>query len=321
MRSTLGSIALFLLIAVLPAGAEDGRQTLTSGLPLLVGYDQREAAAGSDEPLEVIGRTPGRLEIERDRTVVAVVEGTGGFGDTELTRLADDLGALDNDLMLVVPKRAPITDEGLEAVTRLPRLTGLWLIDTGIGDAGLERLAACRGLRELDLRGTKVTDAGLGRLSDLPRLAAISLSGETIGDPGMRALVAHSTLRALYLERTSVTDAGLAGLAGLPELTSLVLAGAPITDEGAEQIGRAKRLRYLVLSGTRITDTGVSHLTDLRELRTLWLSRTEVSDASIGVLSQLAGLEELVLAATRVTPEGFEALRAALPRCKVRAEV
>ena len=58
-----------------------------------------------------------------------------------------------------------LDDQGLQQVSRLPRLRTLLVNGCPITDTGLQKLAGMRNLRELDVRGTQVTGTGIRRLS------------------------------------------------------------------------------------------------------------------------------------------------------------
>ena len=52
----------------------------------------------------------------------------------------------------------------MSKVAGFPHLTTLYLVNTGVTDAGVRELAALTNLTTLDLTGTKVTDAGVKEL-------------------------------------------------------------------------------------------------------------------------------------------------------------
>ena len=66
-----------------------------------------------------------------------------------------------------------VTDEGLDSIRRLRKLTKLDLSYCAITDNGLECLKDLTALRSLDLASTRVTDAGLRCLESLPRLQTL----------------------------------------------------------------------------------------------------------------------------------------------------
>jgi len=81
-----------------------------------------------------------------------------------------------------------IGDAAILHLTKLPRLTGLHLGETGITDKGLEALAAFGQLQKLWLHDTRITDASVPCLAGLRKL------------------------QSLYLHRTGLTVEGVRGL-------------------------------------------------------------------------------------------------------------
>ncbi len=84
--------------------------------------------------------------------------------------------------------RTAVTDKGLAALTKMPRLTRLDLHETGITDRGIQHLKRLRELRSLNLYGTDVTDEALATVAQLP------------------------SLETLYVWQTKITARGLAEL-------------------------------------------------------------------------------------------------------------
>lgn len=108
---------------------------------------------------------------------------------------------------------------GEDRMRMFDNVTGVWLQNTQITDAGLAHLGGFTTLQILDLDNTHVTDAGLEHLRGL------------------------TNLRLLYLFNTRVTDAGLAHLRGLTVLQELSLYNTQVTDAGVAELRRV--LPYL----------------------------------------------------------------------------
>jgi hypothetical protein len=109
----------------------------------------------------------------------------------------------------------------------------------------------------------------------------------------LKQLVGLKNLTALYLGRSGVTDLGLKALPGLKDLTTLELAQTKVTAKGMKDLARCEKLTILVLNNTEVTDAGLKELAELKNLTTLGVS------------------------STKVTEKGAEALRKALPKCKI----
>ena len=106
----------------------------------------------------------------------------------------------------------PVWLRGLLGDDLFVSLTGVFLTNSEISDAGLENL---KGLTQLHIYNTKVSDAGLENLKGLTQL------------------------RSLYLTDTRVTDAGLIHLRGLTQLQYLLLSHTKVSDAGVKKLKQA----------------------------------------------------------------------------------
>jgi hypothetical protein len=83
---------------------------------------------------------------------------------------------------------ASLTDDDLESITGLPRLTDLSLSHTLLTDKGLETLATISQLQTLYMDGTEVTDIGLRRLAPLRELEILSVEETPVTDEGRQGI-------------------------------------------------------------------------------------------------------------------------------------
>jgi hypothetical protein len=79
-------------------------------------------------------------------------------------------------------------EQWLAHVAAFPRLRGLGLGGTGIGDSGLRRLRGFGSLETLSLAGTQVTDEGLVALLPLKRLRQLDVRDTPVTAAGVAAL-------------------------------------------------------------------------------------------------------------------------------------
>lgn len=79
-------------------------------------------------------------------------------------------------------------EEWLSNLAAFPRLSGLGLGGTALGDAGLRHLRGLTSLETLSLAQTKVTDEGLAELLKLKRLRRLDLRGTQVTAAGVAAL-------------------------------------------------------------------------------------------------------------------------------------
>src|SRR6266496_3324569 len=120
---------------------------------------------------------------ERDLEYTAAIAGAT-FGDAELQKL----GSVGSDLLWLDLSRTGITDAGLKALAKMPKLEHLDLRGTAVGDDGVRALASLSSLQTLNLYGTGVTDAGLEALRGLPSLRRVYVGGTKVTGPGRDAL-------------------------------------------------------------------------------------------------------------------------------------
>ena len=151
---------------------------------------------------------------------------------------------------------ARVSDAGASALSRLTQLRHLDLSKTGVGDRGLQALAAAgmRHLRKLNLRGCyKVTDQGVGAL-DLPNLQMLVLSHcHEVGDESLSAMPrSMPRLKQLHVKSCgSVTDRGVAALSGLRSLGVLdVRFCGRVGHLGVVELQWMPRLRKVYVYGT-----------------------------------------------------------------------
>lgn len=105
------------------------------------------------------------------------------------------------------------TDAGLDSLAPIAaKIASLDLARTKVTDAGLAKIAAMKGLKELHLENTGISDAGLDHLKGLPELEYLNLYNTKVTDAGLPKLASLPKLKALYLWQSGVTKAGVAAL-------------------------------------------------------------------------------------------------------------
>ncbi|HET6881310.1 MAG TPA: hypothetical protein VFI31_14205 [Pirellulales bacterium] len=165
---------------------------------------------------------------------------------------------------------------------------------------GAEKIA---GLKDLDLRGTRITNRGLISLTALNRLASLDLSETGVNDEGMDAVARLTSLTDLRLYRTSISDAGLAKIARLSKLARLDIGKTLVAGPGLRSLNSLVALESLRLEG--VGDDGLAYLSGLARLRRLSLIGPRITDNGMSQLVSLAGLEDLHLGDTAVTEHGL----------------
>jgi Leucine-rich repeat (LRR) protein len=213
--------------------------------------------------------------------------------------------------------RTRITGAALESLTADHNLTELSLAETQISDPDLRHLSALSQLQTLNLDRTRVRGGGLRFLRPLKELSSLDLSGLPMQGLAFSHLSALENLRFLRLTRARVKDDDLRHLSGLTRLRELLLGSTSITGPGLERLAWMADLERLDLDGTVAGDSGLKFLSGLSSLRSLNLHGTAISDAGLEALRSLNRLESLDVGETRVTSKSVEALKKALPNCKV----
>jgi Leucine-rich repeat (LRR) protein len=267
------------------------------------------------------------------------------FADTPL-RDADlaDMPELPGLKSLSLRKTA-VGDAGLVQVSRLTDLATLDLSGTRVTDAGLAALESLVDLRDLNIRDTAITDEGLQRLATLTRLEKLYLGDNRVTDAGLAAIKPLVRLRQLELEGTQVTQPAVSQFtAALPELALIWTPPAPdrqlarsVLDEGgnvdvrlpgqdgAVEVSRLAdlpaadfKVTTVRLSGVRELSApvlaGLSELTDLQKLD---LAGSGATTPTLDAVEPLKHLRELGLGQLDLDPLRVEALRAALPECRI----
>ena len=83
---------------------------------------------------------------------------------------------------------APVTDEDLQLLARVPQLRELHISGTKVTDLGIQQITSLRHLVVLDLSSTRVTDRGSRQLSACSNLRELDLSGIHLDESVARKL-------------------------------------------------------------------------------------------------------------------------------------
>jgi hypothetical protein len=166
------------------------------------------------------------------------------------------------------------------------------------------------------------TDAGLRAVCEIATLESLMPCGcQQLGDGALEALPRAPRLREVYISGRGFTDEGMAHVARCEGLEVLGLDG-PIGDDGYARIAGLPRLRELHLPAChRITPAAIDSFAAMPALEELHLYATpHVTDDWVDAFARLERLSVLGLSGCGLTGEGIDALRAALPDCRISGD-
>ena len=275
------------------------------------------------------------------------LDGYTELDEAALRRLAQ---LADTEITNLYLTETNVTDSDLEYLTRITPLAGIHLRNTRITDAGLEHLVKLPNLRDLGVESPAITDIGLRHLDErMKNLAYLKLADTKVTKEGVQRLLGeltriqlidlggtvldldHESLSALQKVRPecqfwlkphhSECDNAywVLRLGGIPEI--VVGDEKPFVMTDVETVPRREPGFPIVSINFNdnqfLNDACAKRFKDIVGLKRLSLRNTGLTDAAIDDLKSLKDLDEMDLAGTKTTAEGIEAIRKALPNCKV----
>jgi Leucine-rich repeat (LRR) protein len=206
-----------------------------------------------------------------------------------------------------------ISDDDLQLLADLPRLTRIDLIGPSFTDRSLSSFKGCKTLESLILRETEVTAAGLRQLQHASSLRRLFLIGSAVNDSTLTCLEAFPKLEELWLDETSITDQGLENLKYVPQLKELYLSDAPLVNRGPVNLPRLESLR---LARCRVSNSAMRDVGTLKHLVQLEFTECEVDGSAIALLNDLPELFRLELLSNGITGNDLAPL-VGLPKLEV----
>jgi hypothetical protein len=200
-----------------------------------------------------------------------------------------------------------IADETLALLTGLTELERLSSDGIQLTDAGYKHFTAFQKLKSLSFfhpafRSEKFTGSGLAQLKALPKLERLTFAGSTAGDTAMEAIGQLTQLKEFRTWHTAQTQAGNAHLLKLP-LTSLRI-GQRLPSGGKD-------------SPVSFDESTLEILAQIKTLEALELTEARLSAKIIPHLQALPKLAKLKIETVDISAADVEAIKAALPNCKV----
>lgn len=201
-----------------------------------------------------------------------------------------------------------ITDSTLALLTGLTELERLSSDGIQLTDAGFRHFAAFQKLKSLSFfhpafRSKEFTGSGLAHLKALPNLEKLTFAGSTAGDAAMEAIGQLTQLKEFRTWHTAQTQAGNAQLLKLTQLTGLRI-GQRLPEWGKD-------------TPISFNESTLEVLAQLKALESLELTEARLSAKIIPNLQALPKLTQLKIETVDIPKSDVEAIRAALPHCKV----
>ena len=158
-----------------------------------------------------------------------------------------------------------VTDAGLVHLLQLTKLRKIRLSNTVITDGGMEVLAKCEFLEDVDVSQTKIGDFGVWEMRALPRLKNLNLYLTLVTDAGLDSFRrgdhrSAAKIERLNLDKCPITDAGIPKLTSLTSLAWVHLGGTAITDAGLVDVAKLSSLKEAIVTKTETTLQGVEQL-------------------------------------------------------------
>ncbi|MBE2284507.1 MAG: hypothetical protein IAE77_13710 [Prosthecobacter sp.] len=200
-----------------------------------------------------------------------------------------------------------ITDSTIALLTGLTELERLSTDGIQLTDAGYKHFAAFQKLKTLAFfhpafRSKDFTGSGLIELKALPKLENLTFAGSTAGDVALEAIGQLTQLKGFRTWHTAQTQAGNAHLAKL-SLTSLRM-GQRLPEWGKD-------------SPASFDESTMEVIAQIKTLESLELTEARLSAKIIPQLKSLPKLTKLKIETVDIFEADVEAIKAALPNCKV----
>jgi serine/threonine protein kinase len=120
---------------------------------------------------------------------------------------AEKFSALTALQYLYLSHNRELTDSGIAKILEYsPQLRGLFLIETGLTDHGLETLAHQPTIQNLDISGTQITDKGVSAIARMPNLGWLRLVDTKLSLAGLLQLKDARKLIQLHVKSSQLTS-------------------------------------------------------------------------------------------------------------------
>jgi hypothetical protein len=145
-----------------------------------------------------------------------------------------------------------VTDDTMPHIARLRKLEEFFVWDaTHLSDQGVEYLRNLDRLSSIHISNSRIGDESLHIMSRLPRLQRLSLQGNHFSNKGLQYLRSAKGLKSLWigLGNGEITDAGAQHLLNLENLEELDLQHYSISSEMQARLKKLPKLKRLHFGG------------------------------------------------------------------------
>lgn len=205
--------------------------------------------------------------------------------------------------------RTAVLDADLEALSRLPQLRELEILNTALDTGGLRHFSRHPTLHHLVITNAmswaQPFDQNLSRdkwpLAEQPASFSVEALRELGASQSLATLTISGCPEFKDDHLLALTSALSDGSKPLPRLKELCLASTGVTGRGLRQLSNLSNLVKLDLSLTDVTDSGLRELRSATSLHTLTLDHLPISESDIEILLALPNLQVLSVDTTELS--------------------
>jgi hypothetical protein len=147
----------------------------------------------------------------------------------------------------------------LQAVSKLPQVTKLWLRDDALSDDDFAVMQAMPLLEQLFLGGRALTGEGIASFADSSGIRWLGMDGTSISDEGLAQVAQLTSLESLSLcNCPNVRPSGIAALASMPNLEGVCFTPEMVTPEIVAALHDLPALKYVDIVGWPLDEALIS---------------------------------------------------------------
>ena len=263
------------------------------------------------------GRSLSRAVFQQmaDNSIVTAIE----FNDCTLPAgWAESLASGSEHLESLTLHDCSVSDEEVQAISRIPSLIYLTVTDSPITNAAATAIGSMQGLQSAKLQNTKIDDDGAAALLSAPKIGILDLSGSPVSGsclvnlPESHRLVMHldgATFRGISVPYDGPSSASrlflrnakiyLAEGEYFPLVYDLDLSGATLNERAFEALAQNDHIVHLRLDYVHIPAGGLKHVAAMRLTR-LGLDHAACDATEFEALAASPFLQRLDVAATSI---------------------